>query len=223
MPIDAAPAPAPRPGPRPSTSRQEIVQCAIRMLDRKGPEALTFRAMARELGITVGALSRYFKNLADLQDEVAASIMSGLRPLDAASKTGLREQLLRLGMATLEINLAHPYLVTIHGPASAAVVARHSHQCLKVLLDAGIDFDRAIAIYSMVGNLAYGWGAQNQSQKSPELQARIAKAYLDEIGEFAPQMARLLSATVNKTVFRRWLLLYIDGVLPGKTLSGKAF
>ena len=85
------------------------------MLDREGPEALTFRAVARELDITVGALSRYFKNLADLHDEVAARIMSDVRPLDTARKLGLREQLVRLGMDWLEINRAHPYLVTIHG------------------------------------------------------------------------------------------------------------
>ena len=50
MAIDASS--PPRPGPRPSSSRQEIVQCAIRMMDREGTETLSFRAMARELGIT---------------------------------------------------------------------------------------------------------------------------------------------------------------------------
>ena len=208
-----------RPGPRPSTSRQEIVQCAIRMLDREGPEALTFRSVARELDITVGALSRYFKNLADLQDEVAARIMSGVRPLDAASKLGLREQLVRLGMAWLEINRAHPYLVTIHGAASATIVARHTGRCLKVLLDAGIDFERALAIYSIVGSLAYAWGVQGARRGNPELQSRIMRAFADEIGEFAPQMAKLAPAA-STAFYRRSFLLLIDGLLPGKIAAG---
>src|SRR3546814_13646778 len=89
---------APRPGPRSGKTRQEIVQCAIRMLDGDGQATLTCRAVARELDITVGALSRYFKNLADLQDEVAAQIMATLRPLSAVSKRGLREQLLQFGV-----------------------------------------------------------------------------------------------------------------------------
>src|SRR3546814_13570977 len=89
------------------------------MLDRDGQATLTFRAVARELDITVGALSRYFKNLADLQDEVAAQIMATLRPLSAVSKRGLREQLLQFGVEFLEINRAHPYLLTIQGTATA--------------------------------------------------------------------------------------------------------
>ena len=190
------------------------------MLDREGPEALTFRAVARELDITVGALSRYFKNLADLQDEVAARIMSDVRPLDAASKLGLREQLVRLGMDWLDINRAHPYLVTIHGAASATMVARHTGRCLKVLLDAGIDFERALAIYSIVGNLAYAWGVQSVRRGNPELQARIMRAFSDEIGEFAPQMAKI-TAAASTAFYRRSFLLLIDGLLPGKIAAGK--
>jgi AcrR family transcriptional regulator len=212
---------APRPGPRPSTSRQEIVQCAIRMLDRDGPEALTFRAVARELDIAAGALSRYFRSLSDLQDEVAASIMSGVRPLDAAGKPGLREQLVRVGMDWLEINRAHPYLVTIRGPASAARIARHTGQCLRVLMEAGIDLERALAIYSMVGNLAYAWGVQGARREDPELQARIMEAFSNEMGEFAPQLAMQAAAATSTAMYRRWFRLLVHGLLPEQTFGGK--
>src|SRR3546814_20348494 len=76
--------------------------------------------------------------------------MATLRPLSAVSKRGLREQLLQFGVEFLEINRAHPYLLTIQGPATAAVIARHTKQCLKVLLKFGIDMDRAMAVYSTV-------------------------------------------------------------------------
>src|SRR3546814_2459086 len=95
-------------------------------------------------GVQTCVLPIYFKNLADLQDEVAAQIMATLRPLSAVSKRGLREQLLQFGVEFLEINRAHPYLLTIQGPATAAVIARHTKQCLKVLLKFGIDMDRAM-------------------------------------------------------------------------------
>lgn len=209
---------APRPGPRPSSSRQEIVQCTIRMLDREGPEALTFRAVARELDVTVGALSRYFKNLADLEDEVAARIMSDLSPLDG--KGSLRQQLLRLGMDLLEINRAHPYLLKIHGPASAAVVARHTRQSLKVLVDAGIDFDHALAIYALLGNLPYTWGAQSARRSTPGHEAKLAEAYMIEMAEFSPQIKALFADT-STARYRRWLLIYIDALLAGHTTEGK--
>ncbi|MGH8444042.1 MAG: TetR/AcrR family transcriptional regulator [Solimonas sp.] len=212
MAIDATP--SPRPGPRPSTSRQEIVQCAIRMLDREGPESLTFRAMARELGITVGALSRYFRNLADLQDAVAAGIMSDLRPIHAAGKAELRRQLVRLGTDLLEIHRAHPYLLKIQGPATAAAVARHTGQSLKALLEAGIEFERAMAVYALVASLPYAWGAESLRPTDPDLQASITQTYTEQLGEFALQIAKL-SAFTASTIHRRWLQLYVDALLPG--------
>jgi AcrR family transcriptional regulator len=201
-----------RPGPRPSSSRAEIVQCAIRMMDRDGTETLSFRAMARELGITVGALSRYFRNLADLQDEVAASIMAELRPLEAGSKLSLRDQLLRLAMHMLEMNLTHPYLLRIHGPASAAMVGRNARQSLKVLVDAGIGFDRAMAIFSTLGALAYAWAVQAALRAGPEMEARQAQAVLNEMGEFAPQLTQLL-ASDGANLHRQTFELYIDAAL----------
>src|SRR3546814_11810175 len=72
----------------------------------------------------------------------------------------------------------------IQGPATAAVIARHTKQCLKVLLKFGIDMDRAMAVYSTVANVAYAWGAQTLGQKDPEEQAQIVQAYSDEAGEY---------------------------------------
>ncbi|MGH8506956.1 MAG: TetR/AcrR family transcriptional regulator [Stenotrophobium sp.] len=210
-----------RSGPRPSTSRHEIVQCAIRMLDREGPGALTFRAVARELDIAVGALSRYFKNLADLEDEVAAQIMSELRPLDSNSKRGLRDQLLRFGIDLLEIHRAHPYLLTIHGPASAAVIARHMKRSLEALLKEGLDFERALAIYSMVGSLPYAWGAQTTRQQKPELQAQVSQAFSEQMDEYFPKMEKLLTADTTATLYRRWFLFYIDAMLSASPAAGK--
>ena len=194
-------------------SREAIVQCTLRMLDREGPDALTFRAVARELGITVGALSRYFRNLADLEDEVAAKIMSGVRPLEASGRTALRQQLLRLGMDVLEISRAHPYLAKIHGVASATVVARHARECLRVLVDAGLSFDRAMALYSLVGSLPAAWGSQNRVTRSAEMEARIVHAYSQQMGEFAPQFNRMMSVATTTASYRRWLLVYIDALL----------
>ncbi len=208
-----------RPGPRPGRSRREIVQCALQMLDREGPDSLSFRAVARELGMTVGALSRYFRNLADLEDEVAAEIMSALRPLDA--RGSLRLQLQRMGTEMLEINRAHPYLVRIHGPASAAVVARHARQSLKVLIDAGIEFDRAMAIYSLVGNLPCAWAVQTAPRSDAEHSARSGQAFLEQFGEFAPQAEKLLDTTTSEAIFRRWLLIYIDALLAESSAGRK--
>lgn len=194
------------------------MRCALRMLDREGPEALSFRAVARELGMTVGALSRYFRNLADLEDEVAAEIMSELRPLEPGKD--LREQLLRLGMDWLRINRAHPYLLKIHGAASAAAVARHIGQGIKVMVQGGIDFERALTIYSTVTNLAYAWGAQVAQQSSPAHQALMVQAFTEEVGELGPRMMKL-SATDAESFHRRSFLMVIDGLLDHPSANSK--
>lgn len=210
-----------RPGPRPSSSRQEIVQCAIRMLDREGPETLTFRAVAREFGITVGALSRYFKNLADLEDEVAARLMAEIRPFDAQSKRGPREQLLRFGTELLELHQAHPYLLKIHGPSSAAVAARHTRQCMEVMRKAGVDFERGMAAFSMVGSLAFAWGIQHVRPQSPEMQAGVLRTFSEQMGEFFPPIEKLFVRDTSAAVNRRWLALLIDALLAEPPAAAK--
>ena len=213
--------PAVRPGPKPRKSRRDIVDCALRMLDREGADALSFRAVARELDMTVGALSRYFGNLADLEDEVAATIMAKLRPLDG--KGSLRQQLLRMAMEMLAINQAHPYLVRIHGPASARVIAGHLRQCLKVLTAAGLELDRAMSLYALVGNMPYAWATQAARRPDADLDARVGEAFIDALGDLATDTTALLAPGSSTTVFRRWLLIYIDALLAQPSArSGKA-
>lgn len=204
---------APRPGPRPGFTRDEIVGCALRLMDREGHAALSFRAVARELDMTVGALSRYFPNLADLQDEVAAKVMSTIRPLQAGSKVELREQLARHGMDLMEVTRAHPYLAEIHGPASATVITRSMTQSLRVLMNAGIPFERALVICSVVANLAQSWGMRDARIRTPEQKAGIAAAAAAEMGDLFLEMNKLPQKSASAT-YRGWFLLVIDGLLP---------
>jgi AcrR family transcriptional regulator len=203
---------AARPGPRPTFSRERIVDCALRLMKRDGAAALSFRAVARELGIAVGALSRYFPNLADLKDAVAAKVMSGIRPLDAGTKRELRNQLVRLGLELLAVTRAHPYLVTIHGPASAVVISRMAARNLKAMMCAGVEFDRALAIHSIVTHLAHAWGMQDAIPRSPEMSARIVAVATPEFGDLLPEIAS--RGLPTSATYRKWFLLCIDGLLP---------
>lgn len=211
--MSSAALPALKRGPRPSTSREEIVECAIRLLDRHGPETLTLRGVARELGVAMGALYRYFKNLADLEDEVAAKIMSQMRQLDASAKEDLREQLVLLGMDMFAMHRRYPYLLKIEGPATARVAARHTRSFLSTLMDAGVAFEAAIALYSTLGSLAYSWGTQSRPAGDPDLQQEIGQAFVGELGDLAGAFLRLATEVPDGKVFRRWFLLHIDAFL----------
>lgn len=207
------------PGRRPRTSREQIVECAIRMLARDGSEALTFRAVAREMNIAVGAFSRYFKSRAELEDEIAATIVSKLTPLDAAGKQGLREQLLRLCMDWLQITRTYPALATMHGPASATTVAGHLGQVVKVMAESGIELERALMTYSMAINLAYSWGLQFSRQTNMKLRKKSFEAFTRQAGEFAPEITRLITQPDTTEVYRRSFAVLIDGLLPVPTIT----
>ena len=49
-----------------AATSEEIIQTARRLLVQSGPEAVTLRAIAREMGMTVPGLYRYF----DSHDEL---------------------------------------------------------------------------------------------------------------------------------------------------------
>jgi AcrR family transcriptional regulator len=206
---------ASRTGRRVNLRREDIVSCALRLISREGAGSLTFRAVARELGISPGTLVHYFSNLADLQDEIAAKLYSGVRPLSMHSKSTLRRQLVRHGMDIMKIAEAHPYLESIQGPASAAVAARTTAQCVNVLVEGGIDFERAIVAYSMVAGLAFTWGSREALHKTSKTDARMTEAGEAALGDLLPKLVKLSKAHPHTTAMhRRWLQLCVEGMLP---------
>src|SRR5690348_5621699 len=57
---------------------EEIVQTARRILVKDGPEAVSLRAIAREMGMTAPGLYRYFGNYEELVRYLCASIFTEL-------------------------------------------------------------------------------------------------------------------------------------------------
>ena len=61
-----------------AATMEEIIQTARRLLVRSGPEAMTLRAIAREMGMTAPGLYRYFDSHEELNRHVCASIFTEL-------------------------------------------------------------------------------------------------------------------------------------------------
>ena len=57
---------------------EEIIQTARRLLVASGPEAVSLRAIAREMGMTAPGLYRYFDSHEELLRHVCASIFTEL-------------------------------------------------------------------------------------------------------------------------------------------------
>jgi AcrR family transcriptional regulator len=61
-----------------AATTEEIIQTARRLLVTSGPEAMTLRAIAREMGMTAPGLYRYFDSHEELNRHVCASIFTEL-------------------------------------------------------------------------------------------------------------------------------------------------
>jgi AcrR family transcriptional regulator len=80
-----------------AATTQEIIQTARRLLVEQGPNAVTLRAIAREMGMTAPALYRYFSSheellrhvVADIFTELASHVKAAIH--DAQSTAGLDE------------------------------------------------------------------------------------------------------------------------------------
>ncbi|HEY2506192.1 MAG TPA: TetR/AcrR family transcriptional regulator [Streptosporangiaceae bacterium] len=59
-----------------AATAQEIIQTARRLLVQQGPEAVSLRAIAREMGMTAPALYRYFASHEDLLRHLVADIFT---------------------------------------------------------------------------------------------------------------------------------------------------
>jgi AcrR family transcriptional regulator len=80
---------------------EEIKQTARRILIEQGPEAVTLRAIARDMGVTAPALYRYFDSheellrnvVGDIFGELADEIRAAIEAAGTASGAGLAEQM----------------------------------------------------------------------------------------------------------------------------------
>ena len=61
-----------------AATAEEIIQTARRLLVDSGPDAITLRAIAREMGMTAPGLYRYFDNRDELVRHICASIFTEL-------------------------------------------------------------------------------------------------------------------------------------------------
>lgn len=123
---------SPGAGPVPVTRRErvrdattaEIKQTARRLLVEDGPDALTLRAIAREMGMTAPALYRYFASHEDLVAAVCSDVLDELTEALSLARDGAGpeepiERLMAACRAFRRWSLEHPaeFQLTFASPA----------------------------------------------------------------------------------------------------------
>ncbi|WP_162802147.1 TetR/AcrR family transcriptional regulator [Ornithinimicrobium murale] len=121
--------PPARKGPRPSLTLDQIVRAAIAIADAEGLDALSMRALARELNVGTMSLYRYVQDKAELMHLVLDHVT--VRTVeDGTPATDWRTMLETISQDARQMYLAHPWLLQVNwsspvlGPGSVGDLER---------------------------------------------------------------------------------------------------
>ncbi|GHK02230.1 TetR/AcrR family transcriptional regulator C-terminal domain-containing protein [Streptomyces sp. NPDC003753] len=185
---------------------ERIAATALSIVDRDGPDALSFRSLAAALDISLASLQRRCTTLAGLLDLVTdhlAAHLPGIPPgTDWATATEARFS------ALYELLTAHPGLVVLRGSRpwlGPQLLKRLVEPQLADSIAAGMTPEDAIAAYRRMYLLTLGSAAfvDHRDPKAARAATRTALAALDpeEFPVLTGHVAAILPATVDHEVY----------------------
>lgn len=206
-------------------SRDEIVACALKMLATEKIEALTLRGVARELGCLPGTINYHFENLADLQDAIAASLVERLPVLDAARPQPIKDQLVELSLALIDVISVFPTIRNSLGPISYEIAARQLQQYWLTMQGLGLSEDEAVLFMDMLQAFARSRGSQmHRLRTGGEAALRMEEALLARVGRPAPKKFKKsdFTAQAMEPFHREYVGMAMDALLAGFPAQGSS-
>ena len=164
------------PGRKPSFHREHVIKAALDLMDRSGHEALSMRAIATELGTGVATLYNYFESLADLNDELALTLLGGIPLLDAKAPQQVRQQLKDMVIAYAAVAERHPDINQMVGPNTFKRILQLLNSALHAMVDAGVDIERAGVMWSILQSLAQSHAMSSRglgTVRQPEMRKMV--------------------------------------------------
>ena len=163
-----------RPGPRPRFTREQVLEAALRVVDRERPEAFTVRRVAEELGMGAMTLYGYVRSKEEIVEGVTVLALSESRhepPPEADWEQRVRADIEQLH----DVCLRHPNLVTlILGQTVASPgLFRLRERMLGTLLAAGFDEITALHALGILISYALGFGGTQVGAAPIDLPERI--------------------------------------------------
>jgi TetR/AcrR family transcriptional regulator, tetracycline repressor protein len=145
--------------------KQQIVDEALKLLDERGLDALTTRALAERLGVKQPALYWHFKDrralLDAMNDAMEAKVNSAPPPPPG---TRWQDYVFQLGQSFRHALMAYRDGARIHAGTRANRTQLDKH--MRVLVDAGLPTPLAIQLLVSVGRLVVGWVLEEQAEAS---------------------------------------------------------
>lgn len=190
-------------------SRAVVLDAALALIDRVGPDGFTMRALARDLGVYPTAIYWYFPRKNDLLAAVAGLALHDLDPdVDPADWRGFVTQLFRRYRDAMR---RHPHVAALTGAnlvSNAGIDLRLIERILAALAHAGCADDRILAAFDVVVSAMAGFATMEFATLPAEDQA----AWADGMRQAAdgidagrhPHLHRLREAMINRHFMLRW-------------------
>lgn len=191
-------------------ARPDVVRAAVDVVEEHGVDALTLRAVAKQLGVTPASLYRLVDGPEGLHRMVVESLLD--EAVEALVLPGewrpALEALAHLVRSTL---LKHPLLVQAysHGLVRSEGADQAIDDVLGALLDAGLDESQVVDVYSAVHGYVVGFTAleHRRSALPPEVYA------LSGEGSGAPRVREAFTERYySPDSFDAGLALILEGV-----------
>jgi AcrR family transcriptional regulator len=138
-------------------NRAAILDAAVAMIEREGPDALTMRRLGGRLGVEAMAIYHHFAGRDELLAAIGDRLLEPLRDVDLGQDW--RGACRRFARALREVAVARPSTFRLLGllpfdtPASLGPVER----LLSVLVDHGFSPGDALAVYRATVSYARGY------------------------------------------------------------------
>ncbi|WP_213450614.1 TetR/AcrR family transcriptional regulator [Rhizomonospora bruguierae] len=200
--------------PRPrSLTDTAIATAALAVIDRAGPDALSMRTVAKELGVGTMSLYRYVPDRGTVERLVVDLVLDGvdITPPPTPDWRAALTELIRRCRAAVRAHLAVVPLVQAHRHHSPGVL-RWAEAMLAVLTDAGFAGRHRVVVFRAV--LSYVIGALENEYRAPLAGSGTAAmaALPDRRHPFLAETARTAATIGPDEEFEGGLALLLAGI-----------
>jgi AcrR family transcriptional regulator len=210
----------PRKGRRPRNSlTAETILDAAEPAAAAGLDALTMRALAQRLDSAPMALYRYFVTKDELVDAMLDRVLGRFDPGEPTADW--RADLATFAHAHRRMLLDHPWAVTVlfSHPSPGLNAVRIGEHALAILARGGIHGERAVAVFSALLALNYGWCAfalrrgtsTPQAERAPDVTTMLQTLPVDTF-PLTVGSAREMAAYGDDAHYAIALGLLLDGL-----------
>ena len=200
---------------RSGTSRAQIVEAALGLLDREGLDGLTMRSLGQELGIGTMTVYGYFRSKDELLDSV---VDAGAEQIATEPPTGPWKAQLRALLLSMRQSLAeHPGVVELRfkRPIVSPGALELTEAAMLILRDAGFDSRTAARVYRVLFIYTFGFsafGPGDEAADSEQTKTAIEALPPDRFPALSAAADEAAAAMADQTLFEFGLDLLLDSV-----------